>query len=233
MAWDSVTDRSKIAGMLKELVSAKSEIKVSLTGEPESFFSRITSFKKDKEGGKPARLLIEKLAPDKGNLLLQSSSDLILEFFLNEKACRCRVEYAGTSNTPPHFGHIVSFPQLVEFRERRREKRFVYNTPEFVSVEFSLKAKGKRKIYELNVHDCSSHGLGILVTKKDFDLIEILRPGDKLEDITFYSESAIIRVSGIVRHMTRLRAGKYKGSFILGIESPDIIESCKPIRNGE
>ena len=81
MAWDSVTDRSKIAGMLKELVSAKSEIKVSLTGEPESFFSRITSFKKDKEGGKPARLLIEKLAPDKGNLLLQSSSDLILEFF--------------------------------------------------------------------------------------------------------------------------------------------------------
>jgi len=37
---------------------------------------------------------------------------------------------------------------------------------------------------------------------------------------------ARINVNGTVKHRTKIDLGKYKGSYILGIESPEIIDSC-------
>ena len=68
----------------------------------------------------------------------------------------------------------------------------------------------------------------MLVAQKDFDLLEILNKGDKLQDVTFFATWAMIEVDGKVKHKTRIEEGKYKGCYLLGIESPDIIESCKP-----
>ena len=83
------------------------------------------------------------------------------------------------------------------------------------------------KIYNLNVLDCSRHGLGLIVTKEDFDLLEKLRNGDKIKNISFYATWTLIKVAGHVRHKTKIEEGKYKGCYLLGIESPEVIESCK------
>ncbi len=91
-----------------------------------------------------------------------------------------------------------------------------------VSVEFRLPMGGEKdKTYVLNVYDRSKHGFGLLVTEKDFDLLKILNPGDRLRNITLYSESIMIKMDGIVRHKTKIEEGKYKGCYLLGIQLPD------------
>ena len=116
----------------------------------------------------------------------------------------------------------------MEIQEKRREERVLYEMPEMVAVEFSVdKGPAKGKVYELGVLDCSKHGLGILVQEKDFDLLESVELGDLLRDIIFYATWARIQVDGIVRHKTKISDGKYKGCYVLGIESQDIIENCK------
>ncbi|MFC1819784.1 hypothetical protein ACFLZG_01740 [Thermodesulfobacteriota bacterium] len=87
----------------------------------------------------------------------------------------------------------------------------------------------KDRLYELNVLDCSKYGLGMIIQQKDLDLLEILNEGDELQDITFYASWTMIKVKGTLRHKTRIEKGKYKGCYLIGIESPDLIKGCKPI----
>lgn len=118
----------------------------------------------------------------------------------------------------------------MDIEEDRREERFAYRIPEFVYVEFKLGKKPKqRKVYDLKVMDYSRNGLGMVVTQKDFDLLQMVDKGDKLEDMTFCATWTMIKVDGTVRHKSKIEDGKYKGCFMLGIESPDIMGSCKPI----
>jgi CheY-like chemotaxis protein len=119
---------------------------------------------------------------------------------------------------------------VMENEENRREERFKYKLPEFVYVEFKLgKAPKKGKVYDLNVMDYSRNGLGIVVTQKDSELLQMVDEGDKLKDITFCASWTMMKVDGTVRHKSKIEEGKYKDCYILGIESPDIIDSCKPI----
>jgi hypothetical protein len=116
---------------------------------------------------------------------------------------------------------------FLNIQEKRREDRIPQEMPEFITVEFSVAGEGgERKHYELNVVDCSAHGLGLLVTDKDMDLIQSLNPGDKIEEITYYASSSMIKVEGTVVHKTKVHEGKYRGAYVVGIESPEIIESC-------
>jgi CheY-like chemotaxis protein len=120
---------------------------------------------------------------------------------------------------------------LMENEENRREERFEYELPEFVYVEFQLgKTPIKGKVFDLKVMDYSRNGLGIVVTQKDSELLQMVDEGDKLKNMTFCASWTMIKVDGIVRHKSKIKDGKYKGCVILGIESPDIIESCKPVK---
>ncbi|MGD2127197.1 MAG: hypothetical protein PVG99_14025 [Desulfobacteraceae bacterium] len=230
MIWNALQDQDSIAEMIDQLVSEDSELRVLIQGRKNAFESRIVKFEHGEalsKIGKKPELIIEKLVPNKGNALIQSSTDLVLEFTVNENLCRCPVKYLGTSSDYPYFGFILSFPETMEIKEKRREERFTYGAPDFVSVEFKLKKGSKKeKVYALNVLNCSRHGLGILITEKDFDLIDRLNPGDRLRDIIFYAESSMIKVDGIVRHVTKMSSGAYQGSYVLGIESREIIENC-------
>ena len=94
-----------------------------------------------------------------------------------------------------------------------------------VSVEFRLATGGEKdRKYTLNVFDRSKGGFGLLVRQRDFDLLKILQRGDKLQNMTFYSESLMMRMDATVRHKTRLEEGKYKGCYILGIELPKSVK---------
>jgi len=118
----------------------------------------------------------------------------------------------------------------MDIEENRKEERIRYQIPEFVYVEFKLgKKPNEQKVYNLRVMDCSKYGLGMVVTQKDFDLLKMVNEGEKLEDMTFCATWTMINVDGTIRHKSKIEDGKYKGCFILGIETPDLIDSCKPM----
>ena len=43
----------------------------------------------------------------------------------------------------------------------------------------------------------------------------------------------MINMNGTVRHKVKINEGKYKGSYLLGIESHEIIDSCEPMKVSE
>ncbi|MFC1533355.1 hypothetical protein ACFL7M_08340 [Thermodesulfobacteriota bacterium] len=234
MTCRTLDNKLKIMQIFNQLIINRSEIKIRLKGEETEFTSKFIKINQDdilSEIGKSPELIIEKLIPAKGNTLIQSFPEITAEFLIQKSLCRCTIVHTGTSSTHPYFGHILDFPESIEIEEKRREERFLYENGGFVSVEFRLGEKSKDdKLYELNVFDCSKHGLCIIIPQKYFDLLQKIKVGDKLENITFYSARARINVDGTVRHKTKIDEGKYKDSYLIGIESPGIIEDCKPMK---
>ncbi len=226
--WGVVKDRHKIQEIFERLVSKTMELKILIDEEDVRFMSRAIRLNPEEISslGSEPELIIEKLFPEMGNSLIQSSSQITLEFTIKEHFCRGKAKYIGVSNEYPYLGIMITLPQSLELaKERRREKRRIYDMPDFVSVEFSI--MGKDKVYDLGVMDCSMHGLGILITKKDFDLVRLVKLGDRIRDIVLYSETARIKVDGVVRHLTKMSTGKHKDSYVMGIESPEVIENCR------
>ncbi|MFC1869368.1 hypothetical protein ACFL0H_14715 [Thermodesulfobacteriota bacterium] len=234
MDWRTLDNKLKIMQIFNYLIINRVEIVIRFKGEEAEFTSKLININQEEilsEIGKKAELIIKKLIPEKGNILIHSSLEVTVEFSIQQSFCRCNLEYIGTSSTYPHFGYILHFPESIEIAEKRKEKRFVYEKPEFVSVEFRIGEESKEdKLYELNVLDCSKYGLGIIIPPKDFDLLQKINVGDKLENIRFYATWTMINVNGTVRHKVKIDEGKYKGSYILGIESPEIIDSCEPMK---
>jgi hypothetical protein len=234
MAWRTLDNKLKIMQIFNHLIINRAEIRIRLKGGETDFISKFIKINQEdvlSVIGKRPELIIEKLTPEKGNILIQSSPEVTAEFLIQESLCRCTLVHIGTSNIYPYFGYILNFPESVEIAEKRKEERFLYENTGFVSVEFRLGKKSKDdKLYQLNVFDCSKHGLSIIIPQKHFDLFQKIKVGDKLEDITFYSARARINVNGTVGHKTKIDEGKYKGNYLIGIESPDIIENCKPMK---
>jgi len=182
-----VKDKRKIQEILERMVSKNMELKVLIDEEDVRFMSRAMRLNPEEISslGSEPELIIEKLFPEMGNNLIQSSSEVTLEFTIKEHFCRGKAKYVGVSNEYPYFGIMITLPNSLELaKERRREKRRIYDIPDFVSVEFRI--MGKDKVYELGVMDCSMHGLGILITKKDFELVRLVKPGDRIMEIVLY-----------------------------------------------
>ncbi len=68
----------------------------------------------------------------------------------------------------------------------------------------------------------------MLITQRDFDLLKIVKEGDILQDMTFFATWTMIKVDGTVRHKSKIEEGEHKGCYVMGIQSQDIIESCRP-----
>ena len=223
-----IRDREKIERIFWHLIAEEKDVNVLFMGNTTKYLSRINHLDSGEDASptdKEPQLILDKLFPEEGNRLIKSQARLTLEFLVKSEMCRCHARYVKISTRYPHFGFVLSFPGHIEITERRREARYNYEAPDFVSVEFAV--EGGSKVYSLGVKDCSLHGLGILIGKKDFDLLERIKPGDRIEGITFYAESSIIKVDGIVRHVTQIKTGEHQGSYVLGVESPGIIENCR------
>ena len=121
---------------------------------------------------------------------------------------------------------IVSFPEAIKIKERRSYDRDGKKIPDFVNAVFTLRKGGKKyRTYRLEIIDRSADGVGVLITKKDFDLLEIVKEGDKLQDLELYAPSAMIKLAGTVRHKTEIRDPRYKGSYALGIKLDETLEN--------
>jgi hypothetical protein len=223
-------NKVKILRIITHVVSKGIEVTVKIDGQNTLFktkFIKINNGNISSHIEHNAELIIEKLLPAEGNNMIQSAPKVTTEFLVQNRFCRCTVEYQGINFNSPYYGFILSFPESLEIEEKRREERFEFKRPEFISAEFRIESDSKsNKFYELNVLDCSKYGLGMIARKKDFGLLQKIDIGDELKDITLYATWTRIIVNGVVRHKTKLLEGKFKGSYIIGIESPDIIPSC-------
>jgi len=231
MASNSLEDRQKINKILEHLISTKYEIKVLVKGDSNPFNSRIMKSEQNRTSlakGAKSIIIIEKLQPEKGNTLIQTSDKVVLKFSLSEQLCSCTVNYIGISSMPPFFGYILSAPEIIEIEEKRREMRTAFEPPDLQLAEiYFRKGTKEERRYELKVINCASHGLGMIVPEKHLDLIKILKIGDVLKDIHFYAPNALLIVDGIVRHITRVGEGLFQGCYYIGIESKEIIGTSK------
>ncbi|RLB41958.1 MAG: hypothetical protein DRH12_06835 [Deltaproteobacteria bacterium] len=139
-----------------------------------------------------------------------------------------RIEYLSKKHVPKKQKVRQSMARKVrEAKERRKWERVNARIPEFVFVEFDIsKGSGKPRHFKLRVANYSKYGLGLLVPKDQKELLEMVRPGDKIKDVTFFAKWAVIRVDVLVRHVTELDSGPHKGQHVIGVESDEIIESA-------
>jgi hypothetical protein len=231
MAYKRIEDRQKIIKIIDHLISTRGAVSVTVKSAPAPFTSMIINADQNHPSlakGTRAVIIIDKLAPERGNSLIQSSPKVTLRFEVTDQPCSCTVNYIGTSSMPPHFGFMLTMPEVIELGEKRIESRVVFDPPDFLLAEICIgKGTKDEKSFELSVVDCAAHGLGMLVPIKHLDLLERVKTGDVIKDICFYASNAMLRVDGTVRHITKIGEGKFKGSYYIGIESKDIIPSCK------
>lgn len=220
--------KERLRELIDFLISGKRDITIKIEGNKASYRSRI--IKADygdtlSNVGKGRRLFIERLTPDTGNALLKLSHGLVIQFQLSNNPCQFESKYLGESTNYPDIGLIVSFPQSVGIQERRSYDRNTKKTPEFLHAFLTLpKGAGKVVSFKLKIVNRSADGIGMLVTKKNFHLLKMIKRGDKLQNLELYASKSMVRASGTVRHKTKLEETKYKGFYILGIKLDETLE---------
>lgn len=226
-----IETRNKILEIINHIISKKKEINVKISGQKTVFTSLILKLNKPDNAGDSEKdnLIIERLEPKKGMDIIHSNPDIEVKFDINEKSFRFSSKFLGINNIQQPFGLFISIPDSIEFENKRINERYTYEVPEFVTAEFKL-GQGTReeKNYELNVLDCSLRGLGLLVDKENIDLLQRIKIGETIQEITFYAAWMMIKVTGSVKHITKIGEGAYKGRYLMGIESQDIIKICRP-----
>ncbi len=231
MAYKRIEDRKKIIKIINHMISEKCNVQVIVKSSSTSFSSRVINADQNYPSlakGTRAVIIVEKLIPEKGNDMIQSSPKVTLKFKVLEQPCNCSVNYIGISSMPPYFGFILSMPEVIELEEKRVEERTVYESPDFLLAELCIgKGTKAEKRYELDVVDSSAHGLGMLIREKNLDILNRIKVGDVIKDINFYASNAMLKVDGIVRHITKIGEGKLKGGYHIGIESNDIIPNAR------
>ena len=86
-----------------------------------------------------------------------------------------------------------------------------------VGIAFDSGPK-KGEVIELDVSFQTGNIISVLLSNRDKDLIESLNPGDKLNDVQFYSPIAIFQGTGVVNAKTEIKVGPRKGDFSVDIK---------------
>jgi hypothetical protein len=219
MAFFTIAEREKILTVIDYLISKGVALSVDIQGSDEQFSTKVVRLK---GGGKRSRLIIEKLYPESGNSLIQSSPDVVLSFEMGGSRCVFVTKYLGINTEYPEFGHIVGSPSVIQITERRTEERIEDGVSEFLSVELTV--AGDIKVYRLKVINIGSSGIGLIVNKENSDLLEKVEAGDRIGDLRLFLPEAILTIDGTVRHKTEIPHGTLKGNFILGIDTGFIAE---------
>ena len=111
-------------------------------------------------------------------------------------------------------------PAIITLEDGRKEARVSPDPSGFISAIFSWgKGPAKSQSYELDVLNCSKHGLALRLTEKDHHSFSSLKPGDRISGMMLFAASALTLVNGTVRHKTFIEDGPYQGDFVIGLET--------------
>ena len=228
----SPDDRQKIIGTIEYLIARKTEVTFKIEGHEQPFVSRIVEANygdKSSNAEGESTLIIEKLSPEKGNALCQSGLRMMALFSLRETSCRFNTRCLSVPGEQTDEGIVVSFPESIDIREKRRRDRRGDEIPEFVSVVVKVKDESRKdKTYELEIFDCTAYGLGILVRDKYIDILDRIEVGDKLRDITLYGAYTIVKVKGTARHKTK-RSVEGEDIHVVGVEFDEPLKDFKAV----
>jgi len=98
-------------------------------------------------------------------------------------------------------------------------------TTDLISAEFETdKEPEKIQLWRLDVLNHSDHGLGLIITKVDYELVQILHPGDRIKGMAVYSEWAMIKTDATVKHIKKINQGIHEDKYILGMESMELLK---------
>ncbi len=222
MEFINIKEKSRIRTIIHHLISKRSDISVKIKDSDEIFSTKL--IKLDEQGGLD-RIIIEKLYPDHGNTIIQSSPEAMFSFDLSGSWCRFTTNYCGINARYPDFGLIIGFPGIVQIDEKRRDTRIEDEFTKLLSVEFAL--EGDDKVYKLRVINLGTHGVALIVDKKNFDILYKVNVGDKIHNLQFFLPAAALMVDGKVKHKTKMKQGRLKGKYIIGVESEFIMKNLK------
>ena len=219
MGFFTIKEKKSILDIIHYLISEKVKIEVDLKESDEQFITTFLKIHKDRGLG---CLIIEKLYPEVGNSLIQSFPDVVFSFTIRGRKGVFQAIYQGINTEYPEFGLIVDFPQSIQIEDRRKERRVENNFRRFLSAELIL--EGERVTRQLQVINLGSHGIGLIVGRKNLDLLDKVNVGDVIKNLTFFLAEATLTIDGEVIHKTPIDHGRLKGSYILGIKSDFLVD---------
>jgi len=225
MDLSAIEEEKKTLAIIHHLISEKVEILVNIKGSDKQFTTKLLKVQKANGHG---HLIIEKLYPEVGNSLIQSSPDVVFSFALSGSTGVFHAKYRSINTQYPEFGFIVDFPATIQIEDKRGEERIENDLTKFLSAEFTL--EGNSTVYQLKAINLSSHGIGLIVDKKYFDLLDKINVGDTIKDLKLFLTIATLTIDGTVMHKTPMNRDELKGSYILGIKS-DFIVDLKELEN--
>jgi hypothetical protein len=130
----------------------------------------------------------------------------------------------------PYYGHIITYPESILILNRRRHNRYERGTSEaplFLDARLTVKTgEGQNKSYDLKVFDISENGVGILAAEDMQDLLQQLDLGYRIEELELLAAWMTIKVSGTVKHKSKITEGKYSGYYLVGIQLDERLEHC-------
>jgi hypothetical protein len=224
--------RQKIIGTVEYLIARQTEITIKIEGHEQPFVSRIAEANYGETSSNTegeSSLVIERLSPEEGNALFKSGSRLMALFSLRETSCRFNARCLSVPGEETDEGFVISFPESIDIREKRRRDRRGDEIPDFVSVVVKVKDESRKdSTYELEIFDCTAYGLGMLVRDKNADILDRVEVGDKLRDITLYGAYTIVKVKGTARHKTK-RSIDGDDFHVVGVEFDEPLKDFKAV----
>jgi len=212
----NIEEKKKTLTVIHHLISEKVEIIVDIKESDKQFTTKLVKVNKN------GYLIVEKLYPEVGNSLIQSFPNVVFSFALSGGKGVFHTKYRSINTQYPEFGLIIDFPATIQIEDKRREQRIENNLTKFLSAEFTL--EGDNTVYQLKAINLSAHGIGLVVDKKYFDLLDKINVGDTIKDLKLFLTVATLTVDGTVMHKTPMNKDEVKGSYILGIKSDFIVD---------
>jgi hypothetical protein len=214
MDFFTVAEKASIITIVRYMISEVMEVKVAIQGTDEMFATRMIALKECVEGD---CIIVEKLYPQEGNTLIQSAPNVVLSFDLKGKSATFAATYLGLNNEAPHYGLMLDIPTSIQLQETRHEERVTDGLHRILSVSFSL--AGEDKQYQLSVGNIGVSGIGLIVEKADFDLFKRIDVGTHIPGVMIFFPVATMTIDAVVKHMTLIKDGQFRGCYLLGIES--------------
>lgn len=228
-------NRRKIRDAVDFLNRNRRPVTIALEGDENPFTSKIIKAEHGEEtfprpDGPGRYILVEMLSPRNGNDLIHASRVIRIGFSLGKSECEFSSRYIRKSVLSPYYGHIITYPECITVKDRRRHNRYEIETskaPLFVNARLTVQTgRLRNRRYDLPVFDISENGVGVLLGEDMQGLLREVDFGCRLEEVELQAPWTTVKLAGTVRHKSRVHEGKYGGCCVLGIQLDENLERC-------